>query len=123
MIYAVNIVGVVLLGFIVYWFWLYGHKKAVVSHDNQIQVVVDGGVYQPAQIEMQVGQPLTLNFLRRDETPCAATVVFADFNQSLDLPLGKIASITITADKPGEYLFSCQMGMYRGWLRARASSS
>ena len=57
-----------------------------------------------------------MRFLRFDETPCAEVVTFPDFNESTELPIGETKEIVIMANKPGEFEFTCQMGMYRGKL-------
>jgi len=54
--------------------------------------------------------------MRREGNPCASHVIFADLNRSVELPVGEFADILLTIEKPGEYSFTCQMGMYRGTL-------
>ena len=82
-------------------------------------IVAENGVYSPARIEVPAGKPVTLRFLRKDPSPCAAQVVFTDFDRTVDLDVNKPVSIQLPALKPGEYAFSCQMQMYRGTLVAR----
>jgi len=43
-------------------------------------------------------------------------VIFPDFNKSAKLPTGETVPIEFLPAKPGEYEFSCQMGMFRGKL-------
>jgi plastocyanin domain-containing protein len=81
-----------------------------------IEIIVDNGVYTPARIEVPAGRPVTLCFLRKDPSPCAEKVLFDALGVSAELPLGKPVMMTVTPDKPGEYEFTCQMGMYRGKL-------
>lgn len=83
---------------------------------DSIEVIVDGGVYTPARIEVKAGQPVTLKFIRRDPSPCAEKVLFDQLGISSDLALGKPQKITLAPMSPGEYEFTCQMGMYRGKL-------
>jgi plastocyanin domain-containing protein len=116
MIYLFNIIGILLILAVIIWFWLTGNKKLVVETNHPITIQVANGVYDPAQIIVKIGEPITLRFIRKDETPCAEMVIFADLNQSLQLPIDQAKSITITLPHPGEYLFTCQMGMYRGKL-------
>ena len=49
-------------------------------------------------------------------------VVFDKLGLSEDLPLGKPKDVRLPAVAPGEYEFTCQMGMYRGVLVARSPS-
>ncbi len=54
----------------------------------------------------------------RHGTPalCSEMVVLADFNKSAQLPVGKTVPVEFLPNKPGEYEFACQMGMFRGRL-------
>lgn len=91
-------------------------KKAVSIAKDFIEIKVVNGVYLPDVVQTQKGKSITLRFIREDETPCAGTVIFSDFNKSAELSVGKSVDITFTPDKTGEFEFTCQMGMYRGRL-------
>jgi plastocyanin domain-containing protein len=114
----VNLAGLVLIGLIVWWFWL-SKPKAQRAASGVIDVMVEGGVYAPARIEVAAGEPVTLRFLRKDPSPCAEKVLFDDLGIAADLPIGQPVELTITPGKAGEYAFTCQMQMYRGMLVAR----
>ena len=114
----VNLAGLVLIGLIVWWFWL-SKPKAQRAASGVIDVMVEGGVYAPARIEVTAGQPVTLRFLRKDPSPCAEKVLFDELGIAADLPIGQPVELTITPGKAGEYAFTCQMQMYRGMLVAR----
>ncbi len=111
-----DIIGLLLIALVVWWFWLGKSAKTVQVEEGGIDILVDKGVYSPDAISAKAGQPITLRFLRKDETPCSATVVFADFEQSAELPIDKTVEITVTPEHSGEFEFTCQMGMYRGKL-------
>lgn len=81
-----------------------------------ITITVENGPYEPSRIRLQAGKAATLRFVRKDASPCAATVVFADFDISEELPLDKSKDVILPAKEPGEYSFTCQMQMYRGKL-------
>jgi plastocyanin domain-containing protein len=114
----VNLGGVLAIGLIVWWFWL-SKPKALRVASGIIDVIVEGGVYAPARIEVAAGQPVTLRFLRKDPSPCAEKVLFDDLGIAADLPVGQPVELTITPKASGEYAFTCQMQMYRGTLVAR----
>jgi plastocyanin domain-containing protein len=114
----VNAAGLVLAGLIVWWFWLSKPKSQRVT-SGVIEVVVEGGVYTPARIEVAAGKPVTLRFLRKDPSPCAEKVLFDELGIAADLPIGQPVELTITPNKAGEYAFTCQMQMYRGTLVAK----
>ena len=113
--WAVNVAGLVLVGLIVWWFWL-SKQKTQRAASGVIDVLVEGGVYTPARIEVAASQPVTLRFLRKDPSPCAEKVLFDDLGVSADLPIGQPVELTLTPKEPGEHAFTCQMQMYRGTL-------
>ena len=117
--WLVNLAGVALIALIVWWFWLSKPKLQRAAGSEPIEVIVDDGVYTPARIEVPLGKPVTLRFVRKDASPCAEKVLFDDFNISSDLPVGRPYDISFTPDKPGEHEFTCQMRMYRGSLVVR----
>ena len=61
-------------------------------------------------------------FLRKDASPCAETVIFPDLDISATLALGKTASVALPPLPAGEYAFHCQMQMYRGVLIVHLNS-
>ena len=111
----INIIGLLLIGLIVWWFWL-SKPKSQRAASGVVEVVVDGGVYVPARIEVMAGQPVTLRFLRKDANPCAEKVLFDELGIAADLPIGQPVELTVTPKTAGEYAFTCQMQMYRGTL-------
>ncbi len=111
----INVLGLLLIALIVWWFWLYKPKE-VTADDGTMTVIVDNGIYEPSRIRLPAGHAATLRFLRKDASPCAGTVVFADFDISEELPLNKTKDIRLPPLESGEYSFSCQMQMYRGEL-------
>lgn len=118
-IWLVNLAGLILIGLIVWWFWLYRPKATRAAGPQPIEILVADGVYTPARIEVPVGQAVTLRFLRKDPSPCAQKVIFDALGISRDLPIDKPQELTLTPDKTGEFEFTCEMGMYRGKLVVR----
>ncbi len=114
--FLINIAGIILIVFIVWWFWLSKKGAGTAVQGNSIDIIVDGGVYDPGEIHTKVGKPTTLRFIRKDSSPCAEKVIFSDLGISADLPIGKPYELTITPKKAGEFDFTCQMAMYRGKL-------
>jgi len=115
----VTVAGLVLIALIVWWFWFSIPKVTHVNKGASAEIAVKDGTYQPAVIEIQAGEPLNLNFLRHDATPCAEQVVFPQLGISADLPLGRVQDIHLPPLQPGTYEFTCQMGMYRGRVIAK----
>jgi len=111
----VNLAGVILIGLVIWWFWVSTPKARAVA-GAIIDVVVDGGVYDPDRIQVVAGKPVTLRFLRRDPSPCAEKVIFDQLGVAADLPVGQPVAVTLTPARTGEFSFTCQMQMYRGTL-------
>ena len=85
------------------------------SGRQELMVLVKGG-YIPDVIQLQAGTPARLNFRREESAACTEMVVFPDFDRAAQLPEGETVPIDFVPQEPGEYQFSCQMGMVRGRL-------
>jgi plastocyanin domain-containing protein len=81
-------------------------------------VTVKGG-YRPAAIQVKAGQPVRLNFTRREASTCGEEVMLPGFGKRVHLPENQIVSVEVVPDKPGKYEFTCGMNMYRGKLVAQ----
>ncbi len=117
--FIVTLIGFALIGFIVWWFWLSQSRLSPIQLDKLIEIKVKEGIYQPASIQVPLNQEITLRFIRQDPSPCAETVIFNTLDINKSLPLNQPTDIKLTLIKPGEYEFTCQMGMYRGKLIGR----
>jgi len=117
--WIVLVAGLLLVAFVVWFFWLKrakGVRAAVVSSGHQEAMILVKGGYTPDTIIVRHGKPVRLNFRREETASCSETVVFADFDKSADLPTGEVVPVEFVPDKPGEYAFTCAMGMFRGTL-------
>jgi plastocyanin domain-containing protein len=111
----INILGLVLIAAIVWWFWLYKPQAASAEAVRGV-IVVENGVYNPAHISIHSSQETELVFLRKDASPCAGTLLIPALDISEELPVGKEKHIKLPPLAAGSYEFSCQMQMYRGEL-------
>ena len=115
----VDAVGVALIAFIVWFFWLVktkGVRAAVTSAGYQEQMVLVKGGYTPDVIVVQQGKPVRLNFVRQESASCSEMVLLPAFSKSANLPEGETIAVEFLPKDPGEYEFQCQMGMLRGKL-------
>lgn len=112
----INILGFALIALIVWWFWLYKPDKTIVKN-NEIVIEVKDGIYSPASIQVCANQPITLKFLRKDQSPCSEMLLIPLLEVSEQLKLNEITQINLPVLSPGEYEFHCQMQMYRGVLK------
>ena len=117
--WIVLMMGLLLIGFIVWFFWLKrakGVRAAETSGGYQeVMILVKGG-YTPDTIVVRHGKPVRLNFRREETASCSDKVVFADFHKTADLPTGQMVSVEFLPKEPGEHVFSCPMGMFKGRL-------
>lgn len=118
----VNSAGLATIALIVWWFWMSKPRARSESGTKPIEIVVDQGVYTPSRIEVPVGRPIILRFVRKDPSPCAEKVLFDDFNIAAELPVGEATDVVVTPIEPGEFEFTCQMQMYRGQLVVKVAS-
>ncbi|OGB94617.1 MAG: copper-transporting ATPase [candidate division NC10 bacterium RBG_16_65_8] len=114
---VVNLIGLGLIGFIVWFFWLVrakGVKAVMTSGGYQEQMVLVKGGYTPDVIVVGRGKPVRLNFVRQESASCSEMVTLPAFNKSANLPEGETVPVEFLPKDPGEYEFQCQMGMLRG---------
>ncbi|MEM0516220.1 cupredoxin domain-containing protein [Pseudoalteromonas sp. YIC-827] len=111
----INILGLALIALIIWWFWLYKPRQTQVQ-EQPLTIEVKDGVYTPAAIQVAAHQTVTLNFLRKDHSPCSEMLLIPSLGVSEQLALDKVTSVTLSDLAPGEYAFHCQMQMYRGTL-------
>ena len=115
----VDLVGLGLIAFIVWFFWLVrakGVRAAVTSGGYQEQMVLVKGGYTPDVIVVEAGKPVRLNFVRQESASCSEMVLLPAFNKSAKLPEGQTVPVEFLPKDRGEFEFSCQMGMFRGKL-------
>gem|GEM_PF-1793790 len=85
------------------------------AHAREVRVRVRGG-YDPAVVRSEVGVPLRLLFHREEAAACSEQVVFPAFGRSATLPQGEDVAVELVPEVPGEYEFTCGMGILRGRL-------
>jgi len=110
--------GVVLVGFVVWFFFLSEGERAaarVGEGVQRIRVVVKGG-YSPDVLVVKRGVPVEIDFYRDEASSCTEQVVLPDFRISRMLPAFETTSVTFTPDREGKFTFTCGMGMVHGQL-------
>lgn len=114
----VDLAGLMLIFLVVWFFWFSKKKGERVESVGGVQgalITVKGG-YTPDVVIVKAGKPVRLTFIREESAACSERVVFNDFGKSEILPQGERVNIEFTPEKPGEYEFACQMGMFKGML-------
>ncbi|MGB7062793.1 MAG: cupredoxin domain-containing protein [Candidatus Zixiibacteriota bacterium] len=115
----VTVLGVLLI-ILVNWYFFFskgktGQARVETGGIQEVKVIVKGG-YSPDVIVVKKGIPVRIDFYRDETAECSDTIVFGDFNIRKPLPAFKTTPIEFTPEKPGEYTFTCGMGMMRGKL-------
>jgi len=103
------------------WVFLRTRRRlAPVGADGwQEATIVVRGRYQPDTITVRRGLPLRLIFLRDEDVACSRRVIFPDFGVSRTLPAHRPTQLDLMPDRDGDFLFTCELGMYQGTLFVR----
>jgi len=121
---GVTLGGLALIGVELWWFLLSKTKAQQAEARQGVQeltINVDGG-YEPSRVVVSAGQPVRLNFFRRDPSSCLEKVVLPDFHIAQALDLNQVTPIEFTPEKPGQYSFQCGMNMFRGVVEVQGAS-
>ena len=78
----------------------------------EIEVGTTG--FTPAEVQANVGQPVTLVFTRITDETCGTEVVVPSHDIELPLPLNEAVEITLVPDEAGVIDYSCGMEMLLG---------
>lgn len=99
------------------WHIRHAPTRAVVTPEGyqEATITVKKG-YRPHRIVVEKGMPVRLHFIRDEDDPCSERVIFADVGVDRRLPAFRDTTIEFTPLTSGTFLFTCQMGMYRGKL-------
>ena len=93
-----------------------GARAATTSSGYQEALVLVKGGCTPDLIVVRHGKPVRLSFRREETAACSEMVVLAEFGKSAKLPTGETVAVEFLPEQPGEYEFTCQMGMFQGKL-------
>jgi len=119
---AVTVAGMASIAAVAWFFWgprRAGVTAALTSSGRQEAMILVKGGYTPDVIVVERGKPVRLTFRREETAACSEMVLLPDFDRSAKLPEGEEVPVEFVPDEPGEYEFSCQMGMLRGKLVVR----
>ena len=111
-----TLIGIIAAGLIA-WFFL-GPRKGERARGSEVQEVTVrvSGSYSPSRIVLEAGRPARIIFDRQESESCSDQVLVPAFHIQRDLPAFQKTPVEFTPDKPGEYEFTCSMGMYRGTI-------
>lgn len=95
--------------------WRGRGDQAGLATAGEIRVRVRGG-YDPDTIHAEAGVPLRVVFRREESSACSEQVVFPALGKSAMLPRGEDVAVDLVPEEPGEYEFTCAMGLLHGRL-------
>jgi plastocyanin domain-containing protein len=120
----VTLLGVAAILWVNHYFFAAGRRAGVVAAGDgpgpqRIRIEVKGG-YSPAVVRVRAGRPVRLDFFRDETTGCTEEVVLPDFGIRRFLPAHRTTPVEFTPASPGDYEFTCGMGMVRGRIEVRS---
>jgi plastocyanin domain-containing protein len=118
----VTLTGLGLIALIAWFFWAprgEGVRAALTSSGFQEALILVKGAYTPDVINVEHGKPVRLNFRREETAACSEKVLLPDFGRQAELPEGEVVPVEFVPEQPGEYEFTCGMGMLRGKVVVR----
>lgn len=111
--------GFAAIALVNWYFFVAGRRPARVvvatGGTQEVTITVNGG-YDPAAVRVKHGCPVRLVFDRQETAGCSEEVVLGDFGVRRFLPPFQKTSVEFTPESPGNYEFTCGMGMLRGRL-------
>jgi thiol-disulfide isomerase/thioredoxin len=95
--------------------------EAVPTTDVHVRVTDLG--FEPANVVVPAGVPVTITFVRESQTTCATNVVLTVDGQRIarELPLHQPVTITTTFAAPGVVAYACGMDMLHGTITVKGS--
>jgi plastocyanin domain-containing protein len=93
-------------------------RAAETPAPRKVEIKVTDAGFEPSQIKLKKGEPVTLVFTRTTDRTCITAIDIPGENvKEFQLPLGKPVSLTLTPQKAGTHPFYCSaMGMGNGKL-------
>ena len=89
--------------------------KEVKTPGQTVEMKVTDKGFEPDNVTVKKGEPVTLVITRTVEKTCATEIVIDDYAVNTKLPLNKAVSVTFTPKKAGKLTYGCAMGkMIRG---------
>jgi plastocyanin domain-containing protein len=99
------------------WYFFFAERTSATAVRSggvqEVRIAVQGG-YSPAVVRVHAGEPVRLIFDRQERSSCSEEVVLEQWGIRRFLPPLRETQIEFTPTEPGEYDFTCGMGMLRG---------
>lgn len=84
---------------------------------DRVTITVSSTGYNPSNVVVLAGQPVTLNLETQGELGCTSIFLLPKLNLTADLTTGN-KTLVATFPTPGLYRYTCGMGMFSGTIEA-----
>jgi plastocyanin domain-containing protein len=81
---------------------------------NRVEMAVTERGFEPQNIRVKKGEPVTLIITRKTDTTCATEVVIDEHKVNAKLPLNQAVTVTFTPQKSGKLKYGCAMNKMIG---------
>lgn len=88
--------------------------KEAAKGGQTVQMKVTDKGFEPANVTVKKGEPVTLVITRVTEQTCATDIVIDDYGINTKLPLNKAVTVTFTPKTAGDLKYGCAMGKMIG---------
>lgn len=88
--------------------------KVADDGSTRVAIAVTEKGFEPADVTVPAGRPVTLVVTRKTDRTCAKELVIADRGIHQDLPLGQAVEVRFTPDSAGVIRYACGMDMLSG---------
>jgi plastocyanin len=89
-------------------------SKEASKGGQTVQMKVTDKGFEPANVTVKKGEPVTLVITRTTEQTCATEIVIDDYGVKTKLPLNKAVTVTFTPKTAGDLQYGCAMGKMIG---------
>ncbi|MFI5305920.1 MAG: cupredoxin domain-containing protein [Polyangiales bacterium] len=86
-----------------------GHSQAAPPPKGSIAMLVTENGFEPNELKVKQGEPVTLLITRKTDATCAKAIVIDEYAIHADLPLGKQVAVSFTPNKTGRIKYGCAM--------------
>jgi plastocyanin domain-containing protein len=93
-----------------------GCARQGASGPKIVAVAVTDRGFEPREITVQRGEPVTLLVTRKTDATCAKEFVIADAGIRRELPLDRAVAIPFTPIRTGTVRYACPMDMIEGTI-------
>ncbi len=90
--------------------------------DGKVAIYVTEKGFEPADVKVTRGQPITLVFERKTDKTCAKEIILhVDDTQTIEkaLPLNQPVEVAVTFPTSGDLTYTCAMDMVKGSIHVQ----